>query len=239
MTSTARTRMVMALGTAVLAATLLASSGCRTWMRGPGYKRLISSYAETVTLSDLTAEHLERERAEGADPERLERIEKLHDEARALRDRYHVALDRRQREGWNRTRMNWCWREYNSLFPDDRSRRWEYRRQRRVEVDEIRSRRTPLTHDARLPRAPAPRDGFWQEGESWQHKEGIVVTPGGDRRTTTTRGDGSFFTPAPTPQARPQIEPFIPPTDESDNPTDSLIRDMLEDQAEDARSGDG
>ncbi|MEQ8770891.1 MAG: hypothetical protein RIB60_10345 [Phycisphaerales bacterium] len=235
---TTRSRLVMALGFAVLGATLLASTGCRTWMRGPGYKRLISSYAETVTLTDLTAEHLERERAAGVDEERLERIETLHDEVRTLRDEFHDSLDRRKREGWNRTRMNWCWREYNSLFPDDRARRWEYRRQRRVEVDEIRSRRTPLTHDQRLRRAPEPKDGFWQEGESWRHMSGIVVTPGVDRRLEKPqRSDGAFFTPQP--QSRPQIEPYIPPADSSDNATDSLIRDMLEDQADTATSGDG
>lgn len=236
MTPTTRTRMVMALGTAVLAATLLSSTGCRTWMRGPGYKRLISSYAETVTLTDRTAEHLERERAEGADQARLDRIEHLHNEIKARRDQYHDSLDRRQREGWNRTKMNWCWREYNELFPEDADLRWEYRSERRVEVDEIRSRRTPLTHDKRLRRAPEPKDGFLQEGESWLHMSGIIVTPGDDRQTDTpARGDGAFFTPSTQP--RPQIEPYIPDARENGNATDSLIQDILEDQADNATSG--
>ncbi len=236
MTPRTRARTVMALGTAVLAAALLSSTGCRTWMRGPGYKRLISSYAETVTLTDLTAEHLERERIEGADERRLAKIEALHEEVRDLRNQYHDSLDRRQREGWNRTRMNTLWDRYVKLFPEDRRTRWAHVDQRRIEVDEIRSRRTPLTHDQRFRRAPEPKDGFRQEGETWQRRHGIVVTPGYERvKDAPVRGEGAFFTP--TPQPRPQIDPYIPDTTDRDNPTDSLIRDMLEDQADNARSG--
>lgn len=245
---------------AVVLGSALAAGGCRTAMRGAGYKRLISSYAESVKLSDLTAQALEVERAEGADEARLAKIEALHNEATALRDRWHDSLDRRQREGWNRTKMNWCWREYVSLFPDDRARRGEYWVQRRVQIDEIRSRRTPLTHDQRFRRAPEPKDPLPYREGSWLVMPGTdAQTPGG-RRGTVTMPAPPMPAPQTTPQTqpermpppaasepvqiniesineRPTAEPYLEPHDST--PTEDLLLDLLEEQSENATSGDG
>jgi len=209
---TARTAITLAA--AVLATAFLSAGGCRTAMRGAGYKRLISSYAEAVKLQDLTAGRLAEEEAAGADEARLDKIRSLHAEVSTLADRWHDSLDLRRREGWNRTTMNICWGKYTRLFPDARSLREEYRRQRRIEIDELRSRRTPLTHDQRLPWAPPAHDPL---------PYGKKVWPGPVERK-------ALDLPAGQAGDRPTIEPYYEPVEPNNGSTEELLQDLLEDQ---------
>ncbi|MEZ6319005.1 MAG: hypothetical protein R3B49_09675 [Phycisphaerales bacterium] len=218
-TRTARTAAIT-LAAAILAGSALSAGGCRTAMRGAGYKRLISSYAEAVKLEDLTAQRLAEEEAAGADEARLAKIRALHEEVSTLSSRWHDSLDRRRREGWNRTTMNICWGKYTALFPDARPLREEYRQQRRIEIDELRSRRTPLTHDQRLPWAPPAHDPLPYSQKIW---------PGPVERKALGLDEPTY-----EGGAKPTIEPYYEPTQPNDGSTEELLRDLLEDQG---RSG--
>lgn len=214
---------MIALAGAALAGSVLAAGGCRSAMRGPAYKRLITSYAEAVKMEDLTARRLAEEEAAGTDEARLDEIRALHEDASALSSRWHDSLDRRRREGWNRTAMNNMWKRYTRLFPDDRGLRSDYWWQRRVEIDELRSRRTPLTHDQRLPWAPPAHDPL---------PYGKKVWPGPVERKALGLDE-----PAYENGDKPTIEPYYEPIDPDRTPTEDLLEDLLEDQGRSSRDG--
>lgn len=220
-TRTNRRTMVL-LAAALVASGSVFAGGCRTAKRGAGYKRLISSYTEAYTLSDLTEARLAEEEAMGTDGERLERVRELNAEVAALRDRWHTSLDLNRREGWNRTKMNWCWKEYVALYPEDKGLFSEFRSQRRISIDELRSRRTPLTHDQRFRRAPAPKDPL----------------PYGQSATSWTEDAATYEPPAPRPDRTPEpreyeSEPIelYEPIHIEENSVDDLLNDLLQDQA--------
>lgn len=210
-----KTRVIVAA--CVIAGGALALGGCRTAMRGSGYKRLITSYAESVRLDDLTARRVEEARSSG--DERLDEISALHDEVAALRGRWHDSLDLRRRETWNRSTMNACWKKYLRLYPEDRALYDQHRSERRVEVDEIRSRRTPLTHDQRFRHAPPPRDPPPHDRASGQRTGSWMSEP----PPTPERPEAG---PAPTGVAEPaiRVEDALP------DPTEEMLMDLLEEQ---------
>lgn len=246
-----KTRTMTAAVAVALAGAALLGSGCRTAMRGAPYKRLITSYAESVRLSDLTQRRLIEAVEAGESPDRIEEIRDLHDEVTLLSERWHDSLDLRRREGWNRTRMNLCWDRYVAMFPEDKALRKEHKQERRIAPDELRSRRTPLTHDARMPWAPPAKDGlpYGPQPEPVESaRPGSWVAPAEE-----TPAGAPMARPAPAPAARTtpapagpviKIEPSGAPVDLPDDgpadpsdPTEEMLMELLEDQAREPRGG--
>ena len=223
-----KTTRTMAACVVALAGMALVAGGCRSAQRGAPYKRLISSYAEAVHLKDLSDQRLMEAVRAGQSPDRIESIASIHDEATMLEERWHDSLDLRRREYFNRTTTNRLWGRYVELFPEDKDLREEYRGQRRIAIDEIRSRRTPLTHDQRLPWAPPPKDPLPYGPEAKAPRPAKVTGPSLAASTvyravpqrdftqplgsTEPAREGSWVTPPPAePDDQPPAQPAAKP----------------------------
>lgn len=141
-----------------LAATVVLS-GCKIgethWgrmaMRGPAYKRLIPTYTETVGLQHELEARYQEEANGGASGDRLAAIDGLRDDVEQFRVDAHKALELRRRVYWHRRRMAGLWDRYEAMFPNrEVDLRESFERERLVDRDEIRMRRTPLTHELRF-----------------------------------------------------------------------------------------
>lgn len=123
----------------------------RMAMRGPAYKRLIPTYTEAVGLQAECEARYDEEAAAGASGDRLAAIAGLRDDARQLREDAAKGLELRRRMYWNRKRIDKLWSRYERLFPNrEVDLRYAYKKERMVDRDEIRMRRTPLTHEQRF-----------------------------------------------------------------------------------------
>lgn len=123
----------------------------RMAMRGPAYKRLIPTYTEAVGLQAECDARYEEEAAAGASGDRLTAITGLRDDARQLREDAAKGLELRRRMLFNRQRIDRLWGRYERLFPNrEIDLRYAYKKERMVDRDEIRMRRTPLTHEQRF-----------------------------------------------------------------------------------------
>lgn len=119
----------------------------RTALRGAGYKRLIPTYAETHGLLDA----LDDLEAETSDSGKLAEIAELRADTEAFRDEIRFKLDTRRREKWHRVQMGRLWDRYRELGDETAvTLHAAYKRERRVDFDEIRDRRTPLTGEMRF-----------------------------------------------------------------------------------------
>jgi|GEM_PF-3065130 len=140
-------------------AAVVVLSGCKVgntyWgrmaMRGPAYKRLIPTYSETVGLQAELERRYQEEANAGATGDRLAAIAGLRDDVEQFRTEASRALELRRRVLWHRMRMGGLWDRYEQMFPSrEVDLREAFEKERLVDRDEIRMRRTPLTHEMRF-----------------------------------------------------------------------------------------